>query len=84
MDKEQYFGDWGRLGWRRKFNWSSFEQIEEGQHYARHHSNHQWLIVIKGAEVTRLGHFVTKSRRRYLLHALRGLLKARGQSGRKL
>ena len=74
----------GRLGWRRKFDWSSVQQIEEGQQYLGHHGNNQWLIIINGAEVTRLGHLVTEARRRYILHALRGLLKARGQNVRKL
>ena len=74
----------GRFGWRRKFNWSSVHQIEEGQRYVGAHGSNQWLIVMHGAEVTRLGHLVTESRRRYILHALRGLLKARRVDDRKL
>ena len=66
----------GKLGWRRKFDWSSVKQIEEGQQLAGQHGN-QWLIVLRGAQIIRFGHAITESRRQYILHALRGLLKAR-------
>ena len=74
----------GKLGWHRKFDWSSVQQIEEAQQYGDQYGNNQWLIVMRGAEVTRLGHLATESRRRYILHALRGLLKARRKAVRKL
>jgi len=73
----------GRYGWRRKFDWSSINQIEESLHYAGQQGN-QWLITLRGADVTRFGYFISEPRRIYMLHALRGLLKARGKSSGRL
>ncbi len=77
-DASSVFTGVGRLGWRRRFDWSAVQSIREENMSVQYPGGQPAALVMEGAERVKFGSGVSEKRRYFLLTALKSLLAERG------